>query len=290
MDATYKFIEYFDADRLRLILFLIGCIATLFFWKDRQGKKLRRYIVLPSIVLLAVFLNPFVASKLQDGSDGAQSLRFFWIIPTTLLVAILVVRMFAALPKKRVLVLLIPAAMIFVFRYADGLERIRGQWNGQAENWYKVPNLVVELCDQIMEDDAGVDKRAIFPLPLSLWVRQYQPGIQTLYAWSWDSSTFTPERYDLYFTCRPQEACRYYGTEYLGTPVYLKDVATKAIQQNYPYIILPAQQDGYEGDLRDYGYEEIFRVNTNLTKRDTTYDQEYVLYRTTLTAGTEVAD
>ena len=76
----------------------------------------------------------------------------------------------------------------------------------------------------------------------------------------------------------------------MGTPVYLKDVATKAIQQNYPYIILPAQQDGYEGDLRDYGYEEIFRVNTNLTKRDTTYDQEYVLYRTTLTAGTEVAD
>ena len=144
MDATYKFIEYFDADRLRLILFLIGCIATLFFWKDRQGQKLRRYIVLPSIVLLAVFLNPFVASKLQDGSDGAQSLRFFWIIPTTLLVAILVVRIFAALPKKRVLILLISAAMMFVFQYADGLERIRGQWNGQAENWYKVPNSVVE--------------------------------------------------------------------------------------------------------------------------------------------------
>lgn len=192
MDATCKYIEYFDTDRLRLILFLVSCIAVLFFWKDCQEKKLRRYIVLPSIVLLAVFLNPFVASKLQDGSDGAQSLRFFWIIPTTLLVAILVVRIFAALPKKRVLILLIPAAMMFVFQYADGLERIRGQWNGQAENWYKVPNSVVELCNQIMEDDAGVDKRAIFPLPLSLWVRQYQPGIQTLYAWSWDSSTFTP--------------------------------------------------------------------------------------------------
>lgn len=290
MDATCKFIEYFDSDRLRLILFLVSCIAVLFFWKDRQGQKLRRYVVLPSIALLTLFLNPLVATKLQAVSDGAQSLRFFWMIPTTLLVAILIVRILVVLPKKKALILLIPAAMVFAYWYSDGLERIRGQWNGRAENWYKVPNSVVELCDQIMEDNAGVDKRAIFPLPLSLWVRQYQPGIQILYAWSWDSSTFTPERYDLYFSCRPQEACRYYGTEYLGTPVYLKDVATKAIQQNYPYIVLPAQQDGYEGDLKDYGYEEIGRVNTDLTKRDTSYDQEYVLYRTTLTAEMEMAN
>ena len=127
MDATCKYIEYFDADRLRLILFLVACIEALFFWKDRQGQKLRRYIVLPSIALLALFLNPFVASKLQDGSEGAQSLRFFWMIPTTLLVAILIVRLLAALPKKKVLILLIPAAMVLVYQYADGLEKIRGQ-------------------------------------------------------------------------------------------------------------------------------------------------------------------
>ena len=102
MVATCKYIEYFDADRLRLILFLVSCIAVLFFWKDRQGQKLRRYIVLPSIALLALFLNPLVATKLQAVSDGAQSLRFFWMIPTTLLIAILIVRILAALPKKRV--------------------------------------------------------------------------------------------------------------------------------------------------------------------------------------------
>lgn len=286
MNAILEIYQYFDQDRLRVILFVLSCIAILFFWKDTQGQRLRRFIVLPALLLLILFLNPIVAPQLGQAAEIAQSLRFFWIIPVTLLISICVVQTIDRLPHKKVLLLLVPAAVGGLLWYSDSFEKLRGQWNGQAENWYKVPNVVVELCDKIMEDDADMEKRAIFPFPLSLWVRQYQPAIQTLYVSSWDNS-FTKEQYELFFSFRPEEDAKYHKREYLGTPTYLEDVARQAIEQNYTYIVLPSESDQYEGNLLDYGYEEIDRVNTDNTERYTAYQQEYVLYRMNTDTGEE---
>lgn len=277
MDAIKEFCQYFDDDRLRVLLFLLSCAAVLFWWKDDQASRLRRFVVWPAVLLVLLFLNPVVAPRLLQASDTNQSLRFFWMIPVTLLISVCIVKAAGTLRNRKWLLLAVPVALVGVLVYTHRFERLRGEWQRTTENWYKVPPVVIELCDRIMEDDAGLEKTAVFPLPLSLWVRQYQPGIDTLYSWSKDT-TYSPEQKELFFRFRPEEEAKYYKEEYDGTPVDLEQAGALAAELQYNYIVLPADND-YTGTLEACGYEEIDRVNTDKDVIYNSYDEEYILYR-----------
>lgn len=276
MSASWEIYQYFDDDRLRVLLFLLSCAAVLFWWKDNQASRLRRFIVWPAVLLILLFLNPVVAPRLLQASDTNQSLRFFWMIPVTLLISVCIVKAAGTLRNRKWLLLAVPVALVGVLVYTHRFERLRGERQKTTENWYKVPPVVVDLCDQIMEDDADLDKTAIFPLPLSLWVRQYQPGICTLYSWSKDT-TYTPEQEELFFRFRPDEEAKYYKEEYDGAPVDLGEAGKLAAELQYNYIVL-AEENDYTGNLEDCGYEEIYRANVGKDVY-TTYDKEYILYR-----------
>lgn len=277
MEAIREIYQYFDDDRLRILLFVLCCVIVLFIWKDEQSRQLRRFIVLPAILLVVLFLNPLVAPRILQASDTNQSLRFFWMIPATLFIAICIVKVVHSLRCKKWLLLVVPMALAGILVYTGRFQRLRGEWQKSTENWYKVPPVVVELCDYIMEDDENQEKRAIFPLPLSLWVRQYQPGIQLLYSWSKDT-TYTPEQKELFFRFRPDEEAKYYKEEYDGTPVDLEMAGGLAAELQYDYIVLPAKNN-YTGSLEACGYQEIWRVNTEKDVVYNSYDEEYILYR-----------
>ena len=286
MDAVWKIYQYFDDDRLRVVLFVLWCIAVLFVWKDAQSRRLRKYIVLPAILLVVLFLNPIVAPKLLQVSDTNQCLRFFWMIPAALFISNCRVKAVGMLRDKKWLLLVLLVALAGIMLYTDRFSKLRNQWQRTTDNWYKVPPVVIELCDRIMQDGAGLEKRAIFPLPLSLWVRQYQPGIDLLYSWSKDG-TLTPEQKELFYRFRPEEEAKEQKEEYDGTPVDLDRAGELAAELAYNYIILPADHD-YTGALESSGYREIARVNTDVDVIYSTYDEEYILYRLQAVSG-EVA-
>lgn len=282
MSAVWETCQYFDDDRLQVVLFAISCIAVLFLWKGDWSRRVRRFIIWPAFLLLAVFLNPTVAAKILKESDANQAVRFFWIIPVVLLISICTVKAAGALRNKK-WILTVPIALLGVLLYTNRFQRLRSQWQPEMENWYKIPSMVVELCDYIMEDDTNLEKRAIFPLPLSLWVRQYQPGIELLYSWQEDA-TYIPEQRKLFFLFRPEEEAKANGEENDGTPVNLVKAGRLAAELEYNYIVIPAENE-YIGTLESCGYREIYRVNPDAEVTASPYEAAYILYRLENPAG-----
>lgn len=282
MSAVWEACQYFGGDRLRVVLFVISCIAVLFVWRGHWSRRVRCFIIWPSFLLLVVFLNPTVAAKIQKESDANQSVRFFWIIPIVLLISICTAKAVGALRSKRWL-LAVPILLLGILLYTDRFQKLRSNWQPTTANWYKIPPVVLKLSDRIMEDDTNLEKRAIVPLPLSLWVRQYQPGIELLYSWQEDA-TFTPEQRNLFFLFRPEEEAKANGEEYDSTPVNLVKAGRLAAELEYNYIVIPVENE-YIGTLESCGYREIYRVDSDAVVTAGPYEAAYILYRLENPAG-----
>ena len=164
--------KYLWAFRPRVIGFaLCCCIAGFLVWKyrDRFGRKLLRHIILPSALVLVLVLNPVVAHILVTRSMETRSLRFFWLIPATLLLALVPVRLLAFLPRRRQKLLAaaaFPALLLVLF--SDGFAHSRILFQNIRPNWYKIPEVVVELDDLIVNDGTDLEKTAVFPWPLNM--------------------------------------------------------------------------------------------------------------------------
>lgn len=260
-------LAYFWVDKPRVIYFVFCCALVLVLaWKRRDAlsRKLRRYIVLPSVVLLVLLLNPVVAHLLVTKYEETRSLRFFWLVPVTLLMAAVTVLLVDWLPWRRQKVLAAVAVPLMLLAFSDGFSSLRNTWQNQLTNWYKVPEVVIWLDEWIVNDDVGLKKTAVFPTPVNLWVRQYCPEIELPYEWTkvnWHSDAAA----ELYWAIEESEDA-----------VNLDEVNYWAVQGSYNYIVLDSAET-YIGTLQDY--EEVYRVDVDPTQDTNAYDREYILYR-----------
>ena len=180
-------LAYFWSDKPRVIYFVICCTLVLVLaWKRRDALSsgLRRYIVWPSVLLLVLLLNPVVAHLLVTKYEETRSLRFFWMVPVTLLLAAVTVLLVDWLPQRRHKILAAVAVPLVLLAFSGGFLRLRVTWQNRFTNWYKVPEVVILLDDWILNDDAGLEKTAVFPTPVNLWVHQYRPEIELPYEWT----------------------------------------------------------------------------------------------------------
>lgn len=260
-------LAYFWVDKPRVIYFVFCCALVLVLaWKRRDAlsRGLRRYIVLPSVLLLVLLLNPVVAHLLVTKYEETRSLRFFWLVPVTLLLAAVTVLLVDWLPRRRQKVLAAVAVPFVLLAFSDGFSHLRVTWQNQFSNWYKVPEVVIWLDDWIVNDDAGLEKTAVFPTPLNLWVRQYRPEIELPYEWTKIN--------------KQSEAAKmlYEVIEKTEDAVDLDEVNRWAVQGGYNYIVLDSGET-YTGTLPDY--EEVYRIDVDPTQDTNAYDREYILYR-----------
>lgn len=269
MRSLWKYLWAFPP---RVIGFALCCCAAGFLvWKyrDRFGHKLFRHIIVPSAVVLALVLNPVVAHILVTQSMETRSLRFFWLIPATLLLALVPVRLLAFLPRRRqklLAALAFPAVLLVLF--SDGFAHSRILFQNERPNWYKIPEVVIELDDQIMNDETDLEKTAVFPWPLNMWVRQYRPEIVMPYSWVHVDQGSQPA-HRLYNILG-------YGSFGNSDPVDLKTVDELAVQGGYNYLVLDSDW-AYTGALQSY--EKVCSVDIDPTQDTTAYDSAYVLYR-----------
>lgn len=265
MVSMRSLLAYFLADTPRVVYFVVCCgLVLLLAWKRRDSlsKSLRNYLVLPSIALLVLLLNPLVAHFLVTGYEETRSLRFFWLVPATLLLSVVTVLLVDCLPYRRIKILAAVAVPFVLLAFSNQFQGLRNTWENSFSNWYKVPPVVVRLDDWIMNDETEIAKTAVFPMPLNLWVRQYKPEIELPYEWTkvnWESEAAV----QLYWA----------GKEKV---VDLTNISQYAAQGGYNYIVLDSQGT-YTGALRNY--EEVYRVDTDPTQDSNAYDREYILYR-----------
>lgn len=262
-------LAYFWVDKPRVIYFVFCCALVLVLaWKRRDvlSRELRRCIVLPSVLLLVLLLNPVVAHLLVTKYEETRSLRFFWLVPVTLLLAAVTVLLVDCLPRRCQKILAVVALPFVLFAFSGGFPRLRATWQNRFTNWYKVPEVVIRLDDWILNDDAGLEKTAVFPTPVNLWVRQYRPEIELPYEWTkvnWQSDA---------------AAELYWAIEEAEDAVDLDEVNDWAVQGDYNYIVLDSAET-YIGTLQDY--EEVYRIDIDPTQDTNPYDREYILYRLT---------
>ena len=269
MVSVRSLLAYFWVDKPRVLYFVLCCMVVLFLaWKrrDELTVRLRRYLVVPSIVLLVLLLNPVVAHLLVTKYEETRSLRFFWLIPATLLMATASVLLVDCFRSRRMQVLASIVLPLMVLMTVNRFYSLRHTWQNQITNWYKIPDVVIELCDFIVHDGSGLEKKAVFPTPLNLWVRQYRAEIELPYAWNKVNGQIeaAQEIYDL--------------QEKKEGAIRLEELAQQAITGGYNYIVLAAEGD-YIGALTDCGFEEVYRIDTDSMQDTNSYDKEYVLYR-----------
>lgn len=274
MVSMRSMLTYFLSDTPRVACFVISCgLVLLLAWRRHLPVmcRLRDQAVVPGLAIIVAVLNPVSAHFLVNYAEETQTLRFIWMIPVAVIISCVIVELvFCIKARWARRFTAAAAALALVLTVANGLPQLKTYWEGRNRNWYKVPEVVMDLCDYIAEDDPNAVKMAVFPFPLNLWVRQYRPEIQLPFAWT--------EREDT-----DMENVWMYENLYMreeGVPDWT-DLAEHAEKGGYRYIIL-ADHEPHTGRVEDSGYEPVYHIQTDEMGD---YGKEYTLYRRESGAG-----
>ncbi len=260
MVSTRSLLAYLMADEAKVIYFIFCCVIVLMLstqCKQRIFVELRNKVVFPAILLLIFVLNPVSAHLFVSSNMETQSLRFIWLIPTTILLSCVTVLLIYKFCKRWERIIAAGMMSIAIFACGKSIASIKSVWTWNTPNWYKVPQSVVELCDYIMSDSSIESKVVAFPFPLNLWVRQYQPGIIMPFAWD------VTECQDLHDAMEED-------------PINLDHVSSLAADFGCTYVVLQADAN-YIGCMEDY--IEIWRIDLEDEINVPYYNDEYILYR-----------
>lgn len=171
-------------------VYLIFYLVALFFLIIKRP-DLRKVLLLPVSILLFLFAFPktshFIMSYMFEG--GSIYWRYFWLLQIDLIIAAAVVEMIGIKKKHKGQILLVALGILIV----SG-SFIFNQNNFQkAENPYKIPEEVVEICD-LIKADAGesylLEDLTVAPAYLAGWIRMYDGDICLLYG-RYSSYTYT---------------------------------------------------------------------------------------------------
>lgn len=265
MVSMRSLFAYFWKDQPRVLYFVFCCclVLLLAYWKRNQtALQLKNKIVLPAILLIVVFGNPVSAHILVTKAVETQSLRFFWLIPVSLFLAAATVMIVDFIPKRWLKIVVAIVVIPILLFSGRGLKILRLNWQNNTPNWYKIPPVVIDLCDYILADDTYSEKSVACCFPLNLWVRQYTSEIYLPFSWTGAENPKLSHEMDM--------------AE--GHPLDLDLISKLSAEKQYEYIVIPREGD-YVGSLETFGYYEIYSVDVNPKSDEDQYDREYVLYR-----------
>lgn len=155
-------------------------LAMFFLFKKRPD--LNKILLLPMCVLGFLFIFPqtshFILSYMFEG--GEIYWRYFWLLQIDLIIAVAIVEMVEMKQKQKRQILLVTLGILIV----SGCFIFNHNNFQKAENPYKIPEEVVEICD-LMKVDAGEDylleDLTVAPASLAGWIRMYDGDICLLY-------------------------------------------------------------------------------------------------------------
>ena len=173
----------FQGEGIFFVFFLLSVIAAAFFLKNQWKKGLLAYLLFLALTVFnPILINPVVG--LLDLDD--EYYRFIWLLPVTILIAWFAVYLVERAPKaalRAVVCALCIIALAFPGKtiLARGLE--------PAENLYKIPDEVIEVCETI-HDISGEENLTLYvDFDLAVLINQYDPSYEMALSYS-DISIF----------------------------------------------------------------------------------------------------
>ena len=151
-------------------IFFISLIFIAIYEKEKNIKILLLYF---SLLFTAIYFFPPIAIfLLSTAVDEASFYRMFWLLPIVIAIPHVLVRL-ESLIKLRIhkVFFVFMVTLFFVLRIESSHSLFE-----ISENLYKMPSCLIEIIHTINEDsdvNGFEEKRALFPIDLIPYVRQY---------------------------------------------------------------------------------------------------------------------
>lgn len=236
-----------------IVIFFLAALIYLLLTEKRKPVRIM-FVYVPIIVLL-LFFNPLVTKLVYEYADAEIYYRILWLLPVTLVIAYVLVKIYGSLKDKLKLPFVIAAVVLMMvsgsFIYNNGFYK-------KVENIYHVPQSVVEICDAIVVE--GREVMAVFPEEMLQYVRQYSPVVCMPYG-----REVTVDKWIYYHSeLHDVMEAEVVDTERLGE---------LAKAQQCHYIILDEDKE-LDGDLSRFDYVEFERVAGYVIYKDRTVNLE----------------
>ena len=224
--------------------------------KCEEDLKCKRKLLFPCLIAVLLLLSPLL-EVLGKNEPATRILRFYWTIPFEIVVLYCIITTLYRTKSRHGKATLILAVLLglFCFSRQDNLTypKVEQKWPWvKAENLYKIPTPVYELCNIIADKQQGQPCRAVFPFEFAYFVRQYDASISMPYGY------YRPEpEIDIFSAVNTDE-------------IDLDAVGKAAVEEKINYVILD-QNKISSGNLAQYGYAEIACVPVE--------EKSYVIYQ-----------
>lgn len=162
------FYERYVGTGMLAALFLVSIIYLFLTEKNKTTRIM--FIYVPGILLL-IFFCPLFAKIVCGFTGGEIYWRILWLVPIVPVLAYTAVKIVMSVTGMKKIVAGVSMALILmisgnlVYKNADFVK---------AENVYHIPQVVVDLCEAIKEEEIV---RAAFPVEHIHYVRQYTQDI-----------------------------------------------------------------------------------------------------------------
>ncbi|MBQ7359882.1 MAG: hypothetical protein IJW63_07305 [Lachnospiraceae bacterium] len=242
-----KLLRDFAGEGMILTLFFLSVIWLLI---TEKRKEIRIVFVYMPATILVVFLFPLTAKIMSMFMGEEIYYRLLWLWPIVPTIAYATVQLWKTVKEQsRLLVVLVISAIIVI---SGKLMYVSPNYS-VAENQYHIPQVVVDICDDIRVE--GRELRVLFPRELVQYVRQYDATVCLPYGrevlvYSWGV------RNGLFYVMETQ-------------PIDVKLAAEYAREDMCHYVII-RETDELQGDFEDYDYELFGVYDEYLVYKDTT--------------------
>lgn len=259
-----------------LVLFLL---SLFYIWKKEERKEIRNLMVWGSVLIAAGFSCPLFRKIFVRLLDSETYYRVLWVLPigvATAYAGMLLLRedkepavgeitgdKEKTIPfrrKRRLWVQPVGLVVLAAVVALSGSLVYKSTYISKAENAYHIPQVVVEICDEILPEEGGEGEdgkvMAVFPSELIHFVRQYSSDVMMPYGREMLVERWGNER-ELFDLMEAET----YDVEW---------VADKAIQNYCRYVILNSYKPKTE-PMENYDYELIRVVEPYEIYRDTRF-------------------
>lgn len=172
-----KFTNYYG-DFKYFAVFIVALVLNIFFIK-KKDKDARKIVVYLPIIILLILFNPIVYMIVKPFADsGRVYWRFFWLVPLAPTVAYAMVKI-VYIKENKILNYILSGIFVILFF-------VFGNYMYQIHNFQKVGNIYkcpddIFYCIQVMSEQEIENKKAMIPIAVVPWVRQYDANIATVY-------------------------------------------------------------------------------------------------------------
>ena len=165
--------DYFGSSSIIIYLY-IGCLIYLCFC----GKRTRRLIVYPSVILTIIIINPILYGLIWIKLIGGTYWRMLWMIPIIPVFVCAIMNIDLYIKKKWSIIVVSCVVIFFIIGKFENMYSIDNIYC-RVNNIYKLPDSTVAIGERILEYDTN--PILIAPASQYCYLRQYNGDIKLVF-------------------------------------------------------------------------------------------------------------